>query len=500
MAGRVVPAGRWLGRTYDVVLWLAFGWVVANVLFVYAGGQEARAYRIAASLFIFAALLIPRVLTRRPPAPVRVQLDQRTLAWLVAAVLGTWAVVSLPFVRLPFLSDDYYFLEAFRTLGSVLSGPQFFRPGFLATFATLGWLGGDSPVPFHLLSFALHLGSAALVFLLARRIFRSNAAALVAFTVFVLNPLQAEAVIWASGLQDAWWTFFMIAALWCYLGAATRSALRLGATLLLVSAALLFKETAVCFVLLLPVADLLVRDERPDTRVWLEYASFILLAVAYLVVRAPYSAPVDADFYTWPSRPFIRRFVALPYATFSHPWNIEAIAVSNWANAAATLVPAALLFAAVQSRLVTPRVLLGPAILLITALPLYRYYFVGDGLSGSRYLYIGACGWGLLAAEIISIVAARKAVLLSAVAAIAVTSVVSFHLNLRPWREAETLIDTLAVAVREQRDVGQAIDAWRVTHPGPLVMKDGLPHQYKGVWIFANGFPAFTRRVQQTAR
>ncbi len=80
----------------------------------------------------------------------------------------------------------------------------------------LSWLAGEGAAwPFHLVSIVLHLGSAWLVTLLAYSLSRRWWAGLFVGLVFLLHPLNTEAVAWASGLKDVLSTFFwLLAALW----------------------------------------------------------------------------------------------------------------------------------------------------------------------------------------------------------------------------------------------------------------------------------------------
>src|SRR5206468_3570046 len=98
--------------------------------------------------------------------------------------------------------------------GDAAKAFQFFRPAFAAVFALLADVGDGAAAVFHSASFLLHLASAALIFGLVRRLLGSIELAITAYAVFLLNPVQQEAVLWASGLQDLLWTFFLFAAIY----------------------------------------------------------------------------------------------------------------------------------------------------------------------------------------------------------------------------------------------------------------------------------------------
>src|SRR5262249_45188516 len=156
---------------------------------------------------------------------------------------------------------------------------------FAAVFWMLSRLGHGSPVPFHMASLSLHVSSACLVYSLAGRLFGNTTSATLCFIAVLLNPLQLEASLWSSGLQELLWTFFTLAALRCYTGAQRLSASRLLATTGLLTLALLSKETAVSFVLLVPVSDWMFHRFKRGPLLLVGYATFVPLLVAYLWLR-----------------------------------------------------------------------------------------------------------------------------------------------------------------------------------------------------------------------
>lgn len=95
--------------------------------------------------------------------------------------------------------------------------PELYIPLTFVSYQ-LDWkIGGGAAWPFHLTSLVLHLGSAWLVatigFLLSRRWWAGVFVGL----IFLLHPLNVEAVAWASGRKDALSTLFWLFALLWYL-------------------------------------------------------------------------------------------------------------------------------------------------------------------------------------------------------------------------------------------------------------------------------------------
>ena len=232
-----------------MILWLAFLWAIVNCVYVYLVLEGDRSYRIESSVWLLVLLIIPlTILSRRADEPV-VELTSAQKKLLVSIAVGVWLLIFLPLLDFPFLSDDFVFLALYPRLRDMGNAPQFFRPAFAVVFSTLAILGRGSAVPFHVANLLLHFLSANFVYRLTRRLFGASEPALICFTVFLLNPLQLEATLWASELQELLWSFFVLVALWCYVGDPSLSVTRLLATIALVAVALLSKETATCFIL-----------------------------------------------------------------------------------------------------------------------------------------------------------------------------------------------------------------------------------------------------------
>ena len=164
----------------------------------------------------------------------------------------------------------------------------------------------------------VHAASAWCVYVLSRRLFQRTDAAAFCFALFLLNPLQLEAVLWISGLQDLLWTVFVLAGLVVYTGAQALSAFRLAMTLLLVACALLSKETAVSAVLLLPAADWAFFRAKRGRLLPAAYAGVGGLAAVYLFARMRV-ASVESTFFVTPGKYFAQKFVATPYRFFVNP-------------------------------------------------------------------------------------------------------------------------------------------------------------------------------------
>ena len=182
---------------------------------------------------------------------------------LAAALLAILA--ALPGLALPFLADDWGLL-ADAVQGSLTRTPfGYFRPLTALTFRAeiLAW--GARPLLFHLTNLALGAASAALLVVALRRITGDAVLAAGSGALFALHPYHVENVWWVAGRADILACLFLLAAILAYerWRATSRGIPTLA--LLLFEAALLSKEAAISFPLLLLLIER-VRGERGDRK------------------------------------------------------------------------------------------------------------------------------------------------------------------------------------------------------------------------------------------
>ena len=466
---------------------VALLWAVGNSLYVYLILGGTRTFRVESAVFLLVAALLP-LIWWSPSGPEHPAALTESESWglgLLAA--GLWLVALAPFVTLPFLSDDYVFLASYRRVSDVANARQFFRPMFAFVFLLLAKVGGGVPLPFHLVGLLIHATSAWFVYVLARRLFRRTDAAVFCFAVFLLNPLQAEAVLWASGLQELLWAGFLLAAMVVYTGAQSLTGMRLGITLLLVTCSLLSKETATSFVLLLPLADLAFFRMRRGPLLPAAYLGFVVTLTGYLLLRGRV-ASIEAEFYRTPTRYFVQKFLSTPYSFFVQPWNVAAADIPPIVPCCATVVALSALFWGVL-RGTGRTALLGPAVILVSTLPVYAYFYVAPDLRATRYLYFASVGWALLTAQTVKSILVRRFSFAACLAAIILVSFVWLHVNLKPWRTAGEIVDAVRKGILSGNSVETSSAELQRRYGDGLEVKDGLPVTYRGVYLFLNGYP-----------
>lgn len=178
---------------------------------------------------------------------------------------------------------------------------NYWRPVLLLVFSTewhawQGWTPG-----YHLVNTAFHLANDVLLFFLLLAVFRKRALAFLAALIFLVHPLQTEAVSYANSLGDSLSVFFMFSGLLLYARAIAlgRPAWRQWqpyAAAMLYALALMSKETAVVMPGLLVLIDIFGHHQsRPES--WKEFLRsllgsvrrtwpYFLLAAVYIGLRA----------------------------------------------------------------------------------------------------------------------------------------------------------------------------------------------------------------------
>lgn len=482
-------------RQANILIGAAYAWAVANCVYVYLIANRAKSYRLETATLILVAVLLPRAFlskrfddSQRQWSPA-----QRTL--VVGIATAAWLATFLPLLRFSFLSDDYVFLERYRTLHGALMPQYFFRPAFSVLFWLANRVGHGSPMPFHLLSFVLHLASSMCVYALARRLLFGTGPGTLAAMIFLLNPLQPEASLWISGLQEELWTFFLLAASVVYVARENLTIRRVVAAAVLAGLALLSKETAVCFVLVFLTLDLLVPRLRARFVGIAAYTIFIGELGLYLWLRSHFASATDGQIAVTPSRYFFKQFLTTPYRAFAFPWNADAVDVPAVVMCAIAI---ALLTALVMAcRRPAWPLLGGAAIIAVTTAPLAGYFYVGPDLSSARYLYFAAVGWALVISELIIRTVPRPAVQVIVGVALALALAVALRGNLRPWQTAGEMIHALDSGLRQGSSPADVFNEWQTRNGIALRFNAaGLPDNYQGVYIFRNGYPEYLRMRQ----
>ncbi|HSK10437.1 MAG TPA: hypothetical protein VK911_12735, partial [Vicinamibacterales bacterium] len=250
--------------------------------------------------------------------------------------------------------------------------------------------------------------------------------------------------------------------------------------------------------LLLPLADWAFFRMKRGSVLPAAYLGFVLALAGYLFVRGRVT-PIEATFYSAPTRYFLQKFVSTPYRFFAQPWNVEAVDLSPVLPCCVTLIVLGAVFWA-ANRGVGRSALVGPAVILASTLPVYAYFYVAADLRGSRYLYFASVGWALLAAQTVKSLPAPRLSFPAAFGSIVVCSFLFLSVNLTPWRTAGEIVDVVSSAIVSGNSVEAKSAELRRRYGDGLEVKGGVPVVYKGVYLFLNGYPELREMLTDDAR
>ncbi|MDT8451034.1 MAG: tetratricopeptide repeat protein [Wenzhouxiangellaceae bacterium] len=222
--------------------------------------------------------------------------DNNANLWLAMVLLAAATVAYLPSFTAWFFLDDFRIIlenEALQNVFDPAAVWRFSEPRFIAslTLAANYTLHGDSVFGYHLVNFVIHVIAGLSLWLLLRALLRSPALSdapewtrwvpWIALAIFLLHPLQTQAVTYIVQRYTSLMAMFYLASLAAFAWARIRgSAPMFIASLALAALALLSKQTAVTLPLAIVLVEL-VFFRRPSPRAWAAIvAGTALLAVA----------------------------------------------------------------------------------------------------------------------------------------------------------------------------------------------------------------------------
>ena len=322
--------------------------------------------------------------------------------WAAAAllVLGLVAVVYRGALDANFHDDDFNWLFDARRfdwahLVDFTRYSHFYRP-VVELYFTAGLAAfGCAPAPFHALSIAIHLANVAQVFVLAHALTGRALAAYLAALLFCVQPGYVEAVVWVGAITDLLPAFWKLLAmnLWIRHLQAPAPGWYAG-TLAAFTLCLGTHESAVTILPMLLALDALLEWPGLQPGAWaawlrrrlLRYAPLAMLLVAFLGVTYYVNSRsylVTDGYYRlgWHAVPKIYDYLASLYVGRRRFW---------W-RVATTVVVAAIAWRG------TPRMRFYLLWILVALLPV-SFFTWGNA---SRYLYVPAVAFAMLAAELL---------------------------------------------------------------------------------------------------
>ncbi len=342
--------------------------------------------------------------------------DNRRRLVIVALLVASAGLVYLPTLRYDFVWDDQMLITENRNLRTTnptaLFGQAFwpdsrsegyYRPFVALTYWVERRVWGSNPLGFHLTNVLLNCLVAGLVALvLARLLGVGNGSALLAGgLLFALHPAHVESVAFISGRTDLLMSAFLLVAMLLVIRFRDAPGPGTGAAAVASFAlALLCKEAAIVFPLL--VFMLLASLRKPGTArsAWLFLLSIALVAAVYLAFRSLVLAGRTASWAQETAGQRILlvvngfgRYLAQAFWPFNHRLlssNVERFAAPGWASLVGAVGLAGLVWSAFRFRF---RPLgLGSAWFVLFLLPGCNLFPIGLTYFAERILYLPLFG------------------------------------------------------------------------------------------------------------
>lgn len=180
-----------------------------------------------------------------------------------------------------------YFTENMVAGAGKLS--NMYRPILLTSFALDHLIWKNNPLGYHLTSILLHTANSILIFILINWLLKNRLIAFLTSLLFIIHPVQTEAVAYASGRTDLLYTFFGLVSLLLFVSLVKQGnyfILKYTFSILFFILSLLSKETAIIFPILFLLTSLTYEKPKIKLRkLILLFISFLLLISIYIALR-----------------------------------------------------------------------------------------------------------------------------------------------------------------------------------------------------------------------
>jgi Tfp pilus assembly protein PilF len=394
---------------------------------------------------------------------------QMWAAWAVALVAVVWAYA--PAMSGPFLFDDAFLPF---TVSSLAQQPlagwlHSQRPLLMATYWMSAQLSPDDTWWFHFMNVAIHAIASGLVFFIVRRLLqwaaveksKRNLLAGVAAALFLLHPVQTEAVAYLAGRSESLSVMLALAAFTVFLyrrqGAATWGTA--AAVFVLFGAALAAKEQTIALPALFLLTDYWFNDFsfrgiRANWRIYAPMAAAGLAGIWFfrgLITNAT-TAGFGLKEFTWYQYFFTQcRALWVYIGLFLFPANLSAdwdFAISRTVLDKGAIVGLVALVAVAAAawhwRRRFPLACYGYFAFLLLMAPTSSILPIKDPVA-ERRLYFAILGLLLIVVDALARLRVERKALAVGTVALAVAATLATHARAEVWSDAEVLWkDTVA--------------------------------------------------------
>ena len=328
-----------------------------------------------------------------------------------AQIVDNPIIRSLSNLHRVFMSDLWY---------HSVRAQVYYRPLFIVWSMFNYAIFGLRPWGWHLGAILMHVAACMAIFWLLRKLELEYWTAALAVMIFALHPIHIECVAWISAVSDSMATMLVALAFGAYLKGRQPTAhpmLWRTMSFVLFSAALLTKEIALGFTLLVAVYQYLFwRESGPKSRLWSAVRvalPYVAITVGYILLRKlafhQVSGRVDPD------ATYVHMLLVLPYLLTFYlrqlvlPIGLTGLYYTPYltAQVAARFIFPLLILSAVAaliyywSQKQNDRMVIFAALWIIIGLSpaLYLRAFQNGDFVRDRYIYLGSVGFCVLVAK-----------------------------------------------------------------------------------------------------
>lgn len=286
--------------------------------------------------------------------------------------------------------------EAFTTFD-----PELYVPFTVLSYQMDYLIGGREPLMFHLGNLLLHIINATLVTAILFSLLRKKTLAVLFGIIFLVHPLNTEAVVWASARKDVLASAFFLGSILLYI----RSRQRRGKqayilSIILALFALLSKISAVSLPIVLLLIDY-VQRRKLDARLALDKLPYFLLSCIFGIVAifgktevAAESTLSDKIIMAGKSTVFyLEKFLLPVHLSPMYPYN-GAISLTSADFFIPWIILILLIAATLFSLRFTRTIVFGASLFLVTLAPSFINFAKGGQfyIASDRYTYLSLLG------------------------------------------------------------------------------------------------------------
>ena len=160
---------------------------------------------------------------------------------------------------------------------------NYYRPVLSIIYSIIYSISMDNGMLYHLAGIILHAGTGTALFLLLKKMFSSTGIALISSVIFIIHPINTEAVAYASGINDPLSSLFMISTIIISLG---NNKYKKIISAFLFTIALLSRETAIITPALIFIIFLFETKSIKETFIKTKsIIPLIIIALLYFLLR-----------------------------------------------------------------------------------------------------------------------------------------------------------------------------------------------------------------------